>query len=355
MENSKQSNQNTAPSKVIHGVHWKHSGIYEVVRTLLDEAEPSRFNQDMVVINDYKFDFFSFIKFVKLLFLIVRGKQFYHAHSFLLYLLVLFAWSKKSAITFHNDYPYLTGVGLRDRLKRRLIRSIIKIKSPVVTCVGRNLSNKISSIFNCEVIFIQNPVNKKYISQFQREYSDGAVFGSVGRLADQKNYRRLIKAFSFYMSHLISSKKNAYLCIAGEGDERDLIESSIKESGLGDNIRLKGFVDDVPQFYASIDVYICTSLYEGFGLSIVEAMLMGKPVISTKVGVFLDFDEFYYLKIDNGKDERSIFKAMKKFSSLTQEDIIMMIESNKLLCTKLFSPSHIFKIYSDLVWSCRKI
>ena len=64
------------------------------------------------------------------------------------------------------------------------------------------------------------------------------------------------------------------------------VEELIAELGLGENVDLAGFVDgdDLPALYALADVFVVSSLEEGFGMTAVEAMAAGTPVVGTRVG-----------------------------------------------------------------------
>jgi len=61
------------------------------------------------------------------------------------------------------------------------------------------------------------------------------------------------------------------------------IEQFVREQFLQERVFLLGFRDDVPEIMKAIDVLVLPSLWEGFGLVLVEAMAAGKPVIATNV------------------------------------------------------------------------
>ena len=72
--------------------------------------------------------------------------------------------------------------------------------------------------------------------------------------------------------------------LAGEGPERDKILRLIEEYNLQQRFILRGFIDDVETFYHGLDIYINTSLHEGFPMSLLEAMACGLPIVAPKVG-----------------------------------------------------------------------
>jgi glycosyltransferase involved in cell wall biosynthesis len=74
--------------------------------------------------------------------------------------------------------------------------------------------------------------------------------------------------------------------IAGEdkspsGENRIALEKLIRELGLNDNVKLIGWVDDMPTFLATLDLFVSAARSEPFGLAIVEAMAAGVPVVAT--------------------------------------------------------------------------
>ena len=79
--------------------------------------------------------------------------------------------------------------------------------------------------------------------------------------------------------------------VAGIGSRRDALERLVRELGLGDAVRLLGFVsdDDLPALYNAADLFVLASrrydlLVEGFGISIIEASASGLPVIGSRSG-----------------------------------------------------------------------
>jgi glycosyltransferase involved in cell wall biosynthesis len=66
----------------------------------------------------------------------------------------------------------------------------------------------------------------------------------------------------------------------------DRISKFIEKHNLGENVRLTGYIpfEDLKKLYVAADIFVSSSLEEGFGLSVMEAMASGKPLIGTNVG-----------------------------------------------------------------------
>jgi glycosyltransferase involved in cell wall biosynthesis len=105
---------------------------------------------------------------------------------------------------------------------------------------------------------------------------------AVGTLQPRKNYERLIGA----VARVLAQGLPQHLVIAGrKGWRYDGIARRIEELGMGDRVHVVEFVPeaDLPQLYASADLFVFPSLYEGFGIPPLEAMASGTPVIASNV------------------------------------------------------------------------
>lgn len=126
---------------------------------------------------------------------------------------------------------------------------------------------------NERVIVIPNPLCRAF--PISSPLKNNTVI-SVGKLSKGKNYSSLINSWS-----LVHTRHPDWrLIILGEGEERLALESLIEELGLADNISLIGQVEDVGHFLVESSVFAFTSLSEGQGVSIMEAMSCGVPVVS---------------------------------------------------------------------------
>ncbi|MBF8283442.1 MAG: Glycosyl transferase, group 1 [Anaerolineales bacterium] len=106
---------------------------------------------------------------------------------------------------------------------------------------------------------------------------------AVGTLQPRKNYVRLIQAFAA-ISNLQPRTSNLHLVIAGgKGWRYDAIFAEVEKLGLRDRVMFPGFVADadLPALYSAARVLAYPSIYEGFGLPMLEAMACGTPVVTS--------------------------------------------------------------------------
>ncbi len=99
---------------------------------------------------------------------------------------------------------------------------------------------------------------------------------SAGRLSIEKNFSLLINAFS-----LLENKSNIFLTIYGEGPERNALELLIKKLNLEQYVSLPGYTHNLDQKLRGSNLFVMTSIWEGFGNVLVEAMYAGCKIIST--------------------------------------------------------------------------
>ncbi|MDO8521778.1 MAG: glycosyltransferase [bacterium] len=111
-----------------------------------------------------------------------------------------------------------------------------------------------------------------------REHLFRAKLLVVSRLEPEKNVGLAIHAFAK------AALENSCLIIIGEGSEKKSLMKMAEERGVGKWVFFEGQVDPA-QYYKLADLVLATSLYEGYGMVIVEALASGTPVISTDVGI----------------------------------------------------------------------
>ncbi len=106
------------------------------------------------------------------------------------------------------------------------------------------------------------------------------TFLFIGRLAPEKDILRIVRAFAL----VYSEHPEAHLRIVGEGSEREHINALIATLGIADVVTLLPWTDDVPKEMATADMFLLASLHEAYALTLVEAMAVGLPLITTDVG-----------------------------------------------------------------------
>jgi len=137
--------------------------------------------------------------------------------------------------------------------------------------------------------FSPGPPNVAKAVVAQRFGLHAPYFLYVARLEHPgKNHIRLIQAFN----ELKSERPTNWRLVLAGSDWRgaDAIHSAVRQSPFANEINCLGFVpdDDLPFLYRGAEVVVCPSLYEGFGLPVLEAMACARPVISSNRGALAE-------------------------------------------------------------------
>lgn len=106
------------------------------------------------------------------------------------------------------------------------------------------------------------------------------TIGTIGRLEKQKGIEYLLLA----MRQILSKFPDAKLEIIGDGSQAGKLKSLCEKLCISNSVFFFGkFVDVIP-FYRRMDVFVLSSIYEGFGIVLLEAMASAVPVVATNVG-----------------------------------------------------------------------
>jgi glycosyltransferase involved in cell wall biosynthesis len=122
--------------------------------------------------------------------------------------------------------------------------------------------------------FDQLPVREVFCRE-----KDELVIGNSGRLTAQKAQHFLVSLAERMKQEPAPFK----VMIAGSGELEGRLKSLAETAGVSDVVRFLGFVDDMKSFMHGIDIFVLTSLWEGFGYVIAEAMACRKPVVAFRI------------------------------------------------------------------------
>lgn len=169
-------------------------------------------------------------------------------------------------ISERNDPAVCPHKKMRDLIYRRADKLVFQTND-AMNCFPRGIAKK--------GIVIPNPVVTSLPSKFTGVRNDRIV--TVGRLEEQKNHKMLIEAFALF------SKDHPGFClhIYGEGSLREPLGKQIREKHLEKKIILEGFSNNVLEQIQDAAMFVLSSDYEGISNSLLEAMALGLPVIST--------------------------------------------------------------------------
>jgi glycosyltransferase involved in cell wall biosynthesis len=107
------------------------------------------------------------------------------------------------------------------------------------------------------------------------------LIGSTGRLAPQKDVQSLVCSMAVLRE--ILPGRPFVLLLAGDGPERNKLEELARSLGLEHSVRFLGFIKEIPNLLASLDVFVSPSLWEGLSISLLEAMAAARPIVATSI------------------------------------------------------------------------
>ena len=119
--------------------------------------------------------------------------------------------------------------------------------------------------------------------------ADEYVFGCVARLVPVKGLSYLLEAFSRFLQDEAASDKKYRLVLVGDGPERESLQQLARSLQIEARVTFAGFRRDIPACLHAFDSFVHSSIYEGLGYTIIEAMAAGIPVAATNVGGVKEF------------------------------------------------------------------
>lgn len=109
---------------------------------------------------------------------------------------------------------------------------------------------------------------------------DVSLVAIIGRLHPVKGHRIFLRA----AAEILKNRPEVRFVVVGCGPERDRLEEYANLLGISEAVLFTGFVDNVADILPNLNLLVIPSLWEGFGLTALEAMVAGVPVVATSVG-----------------------------------------------------------------------
>jgi glycosyltransferase involved in cell wall biosynthesis len=219
----------------------------------------------------------------------------------------------------------------RRRIYAQQTFEAVKVAKKVVTVsefsrkeINKHLGIELDKIklIGAGVSDVFRPVEKndKNLARVLKKFEiDSPYIFYVGGFETRKNVSLLLNAFAKLVKHYSNNLRNRVLLIGGEVPtvSNPLLEDvkGIAESlGISEKVKFAGKLSDeeLAYCYNGSDFFVFPSLYEGFGLTVLEAMACGVPVIASEIGPILEVaqDTVHYFHPDR---EDELVQAMNRF------------------------------------------
>ena len=207
-----------------------------------------------------------------------------HAHGFTIFMPLVASLLKRNTkkLIFQPHY-HSTGSNFWFKILRKIydptVGKFIISRSDKILCNSEYEKNKLEEKYNPDKRKLQITYHGINLSEFKKarpfnlRTKDKKIIIYIGRLEKYKNIHLIIET----IKHL----KNYHLFIIGTGPYKESLQRLINKLNLKNQIEILENVEDkdIPKWYKTCDIFITLSEVESFGLTVIEALASGKPVI----------------------------------------------------------------------------
>lgn len=231
---------------------------------------------------------------------------------------------------------------------RKLLKKLLLPYAKWLVVQTQEIKKYFSPQIQRKTSIIFNPVNEEVLNYREKIENKREQIISVARLYPQKNQKMLIDAFG-RIAHKYPSWQ---LVIYGEGPLRQDLEQLIIKKQLGGRVFLPGRTDKVIPELAHSKIFALSSNYEGMSNSMIEAICMGLPVVSTRVS---GTEELIQNGINGFLVERNDADGMAQaFEKLiSNEKLRIHIGKTNIENTKFFLIDTVVNKWLELIWKIK--
>ena len=237
----------------------------------------------------------------------------------------LISWIPKSKLVLHihgaRFFEYADKLRSSVKGKRRLTSLFRNSALEVVISLTPSRKTELDALLSelgikpeFEHLVVPNPIEFDALKSIKKkEYNGILELIYVGRLVEQKNLLTLLKAVSLLVRQGI---ENVHLSLVGEGDQRPIFEDFISKNSLHKYVTLTGWIEHskVAEYYDKAHLFVLPSIFESFGIVVLEAYANRLPIVASNTGGLKDLvDEGVNGFKINPTDISGIASSIKKF------------------------------------------
>lgn len=266
-----------------------------------------------------------------------------HAHLPRAELLVALSANSDSRIIVsrHNAEQFFPGA---PKLVSRLLSnfvvsksfSVIAISEAVLDFLIKNREVKVGE--KSQIIYYGSSTDSLSALKFN---GPTKTLGTVARLTEQKDYGTLLRAFSLFLK----DKPGYTLQVIGVGHLEVTLKNLAIELGISNHVQWLGKVPEPSQYIATWDLFILTSLYEGFGLVLLESMALEVPIVASGNSAINEVLGTDYVGLAHTSDPENFAKRMH---SLINADNRLRAQQQMKLSLMRFQPESMAKKVCEL-------
>ncbi len=196
-------------------------------------------------------------------------------------------------VQIHTDFlsPYFISLSLLNRL-RVFIASSVLPRANAIRVVSQRIKDSLLQTKNYKLktvptvlpIFTELEKFKtaEPVINLQTKYPQWSfIILIAARFSPEKNIGFALAV----LKEILKKYPKTGMVVVGEGSELPLLKLKTKNYNLQTSVAFEGWQNDIASYYKTANIFLQTSLYEGFGLSLLEALASGLPAVSSDVGI----------------------------------------------------------------------
>lgn len=189
--------------------------------------------------------------------------------------------------------------------------------------VSKQVTNSVQHLYHLKnVITCYNPIESDVILKWAGENlslplkKESLRLVSVGRFVPQKAFDRLLRV----VNRLYKEGFSLELWLLGDGEQRTLLEQYIRDKNLEAIVTLWGFQTNPYPYLQQSDLFVCSSVSEGYSTAVTEALIIGLPVVTTACSGMDELLDNETYGIITTNDEGALYEGVKR--CFTQSDLL---------------------------------
>ena len=221
---------------------------------------------------------------------------------------------------------------------------IVAVSATIRQHIEKLLDQKCDLLYN--VIDADRVLRLSQSSQEDLPFTTTSNVISVGCLAPVKGYDRLIRVHQ----RLIENGIIHHLYLIGTGPQESLLKQQVREHQVQNTVHFLGFKSNPYPYMAQADLYVCSSYNEGFSTTVVESLILGTPVMSTRCSgaeELLGKENELGLVVDNS--ELGLYEGLCQM--LTSPDLLPQFKRHSQSCVPRFCKGGTLQSHHDFFLS----
>lgn len=293
------------------------------------ELEPEFISVGVKVHSDLK-DHLPFVQPFVLRKLVKNRNVIVHSHLPRAELVALFTPTRFKFFTSrHNSEPFYPGA---PRLVSNALARMIEMRAVKIVAISNAVQafllaqGEVRNPKNIEVVHYgyrtsvkRNQADTKFVSKDLR-------IGTISRLTEQKDIPTMFKAFARFKIE----NHSARLLILGSGQLEQELKDLAKSLSIDDSVQFSGRSSKVIEFLQSLDVFILTSKYEGFGMVLLEAMDAGIPIIAPRISAIPEVLGSEFPGLCEAGNINDFTNKLKLLQNIESRKLFLEIQENRL-------------------------